>query len=172
MEGFPVSLAGIKKAVAHSAKYPSNDVVGALAGDHSSLETFPMFHTRVTAPTTEVALEMLSQYNLVGFYESRIRSSEAPLEPSKLMLSLCEALKSKGVAKPLVMCIETDWETSRPLVVYSLDERGKAFVKMNTEVPSNVLAEVKDFLMEDPCIVDFDDHFDNVQLDWRNTHIK
>lgn len=159
-----LSLKGLKKAVLHCAKHPGYDVVGAI----SEIDSFPMFHSRLTTAITEVAMRLLKDQQIIGFYESKIRPANTPLEPSKLVLSLAQALKSHGVSQILILCIDNDWEGSNVLSLFTLTNT--SFTKIH-EYPQATITQLKDFLLENPQISDFDDHFANPLSDWKNLHI-
>lgn len=159
-----LSLKGLKKSVLHCASHSGSDVVGALTPNDS----FPMFHSRVTTPIVEVVLNILKDENIIGFYESRIRSSDSPLEPSKLVLLLSQALKSRGIGQVFILCIDNYWQKESPLHLFTLTTN--SYTKIY-EYPGPVVTELKDFVLNDLGINDFDDHFGNIKADWKNLHI-
>lgn len=167
-----ISTLALKKAIIHCAKYSGKDVYGVLVGESQVSDAIPLFHTRPTAPITEAALMLLSQYNIVGFYESRIRSPDTALSPSPYITSLCNALKLKGAPSIYALCIENDWEAESPFALWRLDNKGSNFTKQQYGVSVSSLRSIQDYLIGRENIVDFDDHFSNPNLDWRNLDIQ
>ena len=159
-----LTLKGLKKATLHCARHPGYDVIGAL----SSEDAFPMFHSRVTTAITETTLNLLKHQHLIGFYESRILPANAVMEPSKLILTLANALKAKGVGQVLILCIDSDWQHLSTLYLYTLTQN--SFTKIY-EYPSNIINELKDYVLQNQQIYDFDDHYSNISIDWKNLHI-
>lgn len=73
-----------RKAFLHACKYVADDLVGILVGKQDSekknqytlVDAFPLFHSRILAPTLEVALTLIEQHiakqnlKIVGIYET------------------------------------------------------------------------------------------------------
>ena len=113
-------------------------------------------------------MNLLKEQRLIGFYESKIRSANTSLEPSRLVLSLAQALKARGVPQVFILCIDSDWQHGSPLQLHCLTNNSCA--KIYEFTPETVV-QVKDFILEDLRLYDFDDHFANPACDWRNLHI-
>ncbi|CAG9316311.1 unnamed protein product [Blepharisma stoltei] len=166
-----IATLALKKSAIHCARHPGRDVYGALVGDSKVNDAIPLFHTRPTTAATEVALLMLSQFNIIGFYESRIRGANEELEPSRYITQLCQALKNKGAASVFVLCIESDWNESNIMALFRLDNKGTNFTKQTFDASFNKMS-LTDFLIGHENIVDIDDHLANPRLDWRNQNIQ
>lgn len=159
-----LGLVSLKKITAHCARHPGQDVVGALGvGD-----AFPLFHTRVTTAAMEVALSLLKNEKICGFYESRIRPAGQIMEPSRLILTLAQALKTRNGGQVQIVCVENDWEKESQIQVFTL---GSNSASKSGEVERSKISELKDFICTNPEIFDFDDHFANIEADWRNPQI-
>lgn len=159
-----LNLVSLKKITAHCARHPGQDVVGAL----SLNDAFPLFHTRVTTAATEIALTLLKNEKICGFYESRIRPAGQIMEPSRLILTLAQALKSRNGGQVIIVCVENDWEKESQIQVFTL---GSSSASRSGEVGSSKISELRDFICTNPEIFDFDDHFTSIEADWRNPQI-
>jgi hypothetical protein len=158
------SQKALKKILLHAARHSAQDVLGVFSNE----DAFPLFHSRVTTVAMEVALTLLKDVKISGFYESRIRASGTSLEPSRLACNLALALKAKGTANVWVLCVECDWEKSHPVVLFELI--GNGLVKRN-EISKEQLREALQEVDKSTEIFDFDDHFDNPMVDWKNSQV-
>jgi hypothetical protein len=154
----------LKKVVMHCARHSGQDVIGAL----SLNDAFPMFHTRVTTGATEVCLTLLKNEKICGFYESRIRPAGQVMEPSRLALNLAQALKTKNGGQVLIVCVENDWERENQIQIFTLS--GNSAVRSG-EVDKVKINEVREFVSSNVEVFDFDDHFANIEADWKNPQI-
>jgi len=154
----------LKKVVMHCARHPGQDVIGAL----SFTDAFPLFHTRVTTGATEVALTLLKNERICGFYESRIRPAGQPMEPSRLILTLAQALKTKSGGQVVIVCVENDWERESPIQIFTLSGTSGA---RSGEVSKTKINELRELVTSNVEVFDFDDHFANIQADWKNPQV-
>ncbi|OMJ71541.1 hypothetical protein SteCoe_30213 [Stentor coeruleus] len=159
-----LSMKTLHKAVLHCANHSGQDVIGAI----SATDCFPLFHSHVTTPIAEAALNLLRDENIIGFYESRIKVNKSGLEPSRLILNLASALRARGVGQVFVLVIDSDWDNNSPLWLYTLTPT--SYSKIH-EYPQTVIASVRDLVQDKKDIFDFDDHFANINADWKNSHI-
>eukprot|EP00826_Nyctotherus_ovalis_P051002 TRINITY_DN632_c0_g4_i1.p1 TRINITY_DN632_c0_g4~~TRINITY_DN632_c0_g4_i1.p1 ORF type:complete len:192 (-),score=58.61 TRINITY_DN632_c0_g4_i1:73-648(-) len=174
------------KMLFHCLKYSKSQTTGILLGKVTSGSTeisdvVPLFHTSVLAPSLELAFEMLEVYakgqekQIIGVYESQQGNANPP---SNLAYEL--ARKIVEVNKVTALC----------LVIFSKKELGqlKYSFGVNAYELANGSSDFKgvNFKMgieEEVCkkciesgasntIVDFDDHLESCELDWRNTHFR
>ena len=166
MESF-ASERPLRTALLHASKHPCSGVLGALFGTTAVEGAVPFFHTAPTTPLLEVALDMFSEsYPLAGFYEARIMGEKEALEPSPLLNSLCVAAKDKLKKPVFALCITNNWSAAEVVAVYRVQANATRLQKVTglSQVPL-------EFLKNSPEICDFEDHFQNPQLDWRNPHL-
>jgi hypothetical protein len=157
MEVSPLALV---KLISHSAQHSSRSVIGVLLGTESVSDSVPLFHTPVLTASLEVALQIVGQSPIAGFYEGR-SCSEAST-PSHLITQLAHALAKKGVKRPVVLCV--DASSSRLIAPYRLE--GAVLRPLaDTEVSLPALQG------EQTLVYDFDDHFDDPSKDWRNPQV-
>ena len=154
----------LKKILLHSAKYSSQDVIGVITQN----DAFPLFHSRVTTVATEVALTLLKNEKICGFYESRIRPSGQVLEPSRLISALANALKARTSSPVVVLCVDCDLEKASPAVLFELS--GSNLVK-RAELSREDLRDAFEEVNKNTIIFDFDDHFADANVDWRNLQV-
>jgi hypothetical protein len=122
----------------------------------------------VTTVATEVALTLLKNEKIIGFYESRIRPSGQVLEPSRLISTLANALKARTTSTVIVLCLDCDLDKTSPAVLFELS--GSNLVK-RAELNRDDLREGLEEVNKNTIIFDFDDHFEDASVDWRNLQV-
>jgi hypothetical protein len=146
------------KALLYAMQFPTSDLIGAITAD----DLFPLFHTPPTTLFTEIALQQLSEYQLIGFFESRNRAQNEICKPSKLMESLCSAFEQHTGQKPVVLSLDTV-EDKFILKLDAWETNKFVYVSQNDKLP--------ELPSESITLVDFDMHFEDATLDWRNPDI-
>lgn len=198
---FQIETKAYKKLMLHSIKYHKSDCLGLLLGhkvEGSGQRTviiedaIPLFHNRVMAGTLEVAFDMVESTmvtdscKIVGIYEAPITGADTQQTPSPLAVAIATQIKSGShFNEPCVISIKAvtqrqglgkDESTYLKLDVdmYAMSSGGPqslTLVKQSLEAPDyrTVAGHIKDksYL----SLVDFDDHFDNAENDWRNLTI-
>ena len=168
-----ISPLAYKKAILHCAKHPTSDILGVFIGEDTAEDAIPLFHNRITTPILEVALQLLNNRPILGFYESRIRGADEYNEPSPLIKKLVEGLVKRGAKKIYVLTIDCDWQESQPFGLYRNEGARVNLLKVNCR-PSSLSEELKASVLSDPKIVDIvdmDDHLSDSSLDFNNSHI-
>lgn len=80
-----LSIKAYRKMMLHCLRYASQNVVGVLTGNKSTIEdAFPLFHTPIVNPSLDIALELVEAQlpegqNIVGVYYSNIHTAD-PLD--------------------------------------------------------------------------------------------
>ena len=181
------------KAIAHALKTPSRACCGVFIGapappsdaavSSTSTSTavtdcVPLFHGDcTTSPYFEIALEQVEAHakahgkRVVGAYYAPARREDAATTP--MMESVAQTLKTQYASAFLVVMRGVDLEafasgaTEEAFTSTSGDD-GRRFEVTNANA---VRARVRAFVRgdDDVDIVDFDDHFDELAKDWRNT---
>lgn len=148
-----------KKAMLYAMQYPTADVIGVFTDE----DFFPLFHTPPSALYTEIALQMLHDQNIIGFFEAVNRSSNLPGKPSKIMESLCTSFTENMKRKAMVL---------------SLEKQNDEFIFKLDRWDTNKFTNINEFPVPEDLprdrirLVDFDMHFEDCTLDWRNTHVE
>ena len=179
------------KIMLHCLKHLTSDCYGFLLGKiegnkYIVTNAIPLTHDKIFSPAFKIAVSMIKGFFpneiIIGFYENLILNQmkeEASI--SNQSSYICEMIKKNNKINPLFFQI------------YSKDsgEKGKIFLKdviffkqfvLNEEVFSfidNKKETDEEFnTMKKLCknnrqfeIIDFDDHLENPNLDWRNTFI-
>lgn len=187
---FSLSAKAYAKIVLHCCKYPHRSVNGVVVGtvstkkDHAVLiqDAIPLFHLSLgLAPMLEVALSQVETYvnkkglSLVGYYQAgdtvlstapddtarciASKIAENTEKPCLLMVKNADLLEDR-VALQLFVKTDEQWK-----------EANQKDLLLNEETHALHVAQraVKNRLYEQ--LVDFDNHLDNIQLDWTNTDI-
>ena len=165
-----ISPLAYKKATLHCAKHPTCDILGVLIGEDTAIDAIPLFHNRITTPILEVALQLLNNRPILGFYESKIRGPEECNEPSPLVKKLVEGLVKRGAKKIYILTIDSDWQDSNPFALFRNEGARVNLLKVNSR-PCSLIDELKEYVLPNPEIIDMDDHLSDSSLDFNNSHI-
>ena len=180
------------KIMLHCLKHLTSDCYGFLLGKKESnkyivTDAIPFSHDKIFGPPFKIATSMIKNYfpneKIIGFYENLIvnqMKEEGAI--SNQSQHVCEIIGKNNKFAPVFFQI------------YSKDsgEKGKTFLKdeiffkefiLNEDIFSfvNSKKETQDEFrqMKEYCkhcrqddIIDFDDHLENPNLDWRNVFIE
>lgn len=176
----------------HSIKYHKSDVIGVLLGkkiDSKKIEvqdSVPLFHNKVTSGMLEIAFEMIEatlvneNLKIVGVYEAPILGADTIDFPSPLAVAIATQIKSH-FTEPCIMSLASvnkrdpkDQDSSYMKIEVELNtmaQQGFSLTKRDVEGPDyrRVARYIEDKSYLGLC--DFDDHFENVENDWRNTSL-
>ncbi|KAL5466843.1 hypothetical protein EMCRGX_G030994 [Ephydatia muelleri] len=192
---FSLSAKAYAKIVLHCCKYPHRSVNGVVVGVVSTKkdqgvqiqDAIPLFHLNLAlAPMLEVALSQVETYvttkglTIVGYYQAgetvwsdnvapddtarciASKVAENAEKPCLLMVNNAKLLEDH-VALKLFTKVESEehqWKEASPKDLSLTGE---------TQALHAAQRAVKNRLYEQ--LVDFDNHLDNIQLDWTNTDV-
>lgn len=179
-----LSLQAYCKMSMHSMKYPYATCTGFFLspangeGDKDSklriVETIPVTHTsHYSAPNIEIALNAVKAFAIEqelvisGYYHIGTTGDDAS-SPDLYAQRVCEKI-SETFPNP-ILCIVSP--TSLKLLPHQYIDgkwRVKSTHTITIESNSDSIIHSKDKLHRD--IVDFDEHLDNISLDWTNQKI-
>ncbi|KAL9539552.1 hypothetical protein MBANPS3_010189 [Mucor bainieri] len=178
----------------HAAKYPSSDVCGVLLGKNTAdgllvKTAIPFFHhwTTVT-PMLEIALKQTNLYakkndlSIVGWYHGNARNDDTALPERAIKVT--ETIKRNNQDKAIIFLInnkqfthlEADESAITPFV--HVDNQWKKikepFTSNSTEATLNekdTYSKVRGLFSSSAYnrIHDFDEHVDDVSLNWLET---
>ncbi|KAJ2557755.1 hypothetical protein EV175_001157 [Coemansia sp. RSA 1933] len=194
MAEYTVSLQAYSKAVLHCAKYPWATVHGLFLAEKKAdrirvVDAVPLAHNWTSvAPMFDVALQQVQQYAkgkglcVIGYYVAYedARATQLSGSGSLLAKALVDADDSavafvvdakklgpgsgKAALVPYVFA-DSQWkEQSGAFAEAAKGTKGTSFVLEN----SRVLAATRKLVDEraEVLVFDFDEHMDNVSLDW------
>ena len=186
-----------KKAVFHSLKYISSDVVGLLTSSNtnpslSDCDAFPLSHTKITSPFATIGLEIVEEKYLtenkgkvVGLYESCTNYQKKEDDyVSPITMRLADVLKERNnLEKVIIVTYQFDTiAPSEASIPEPLKEKFEEIAKKNgiekpnfdKELPEeahrgNNTAMPYDLLLKGSLKVKVFDYMGNDQLTLRNT---
>ena len=182
------------KIMLHCLKHTSTDCYGLLLGKFETSkflveDAIPLSHDKIFAPQFEIAIKMIKQFlpesNIIGFYENLMYNQmKDDCEISNQAIYICELIKTnndifnpvlfeifsrdnrnneKGFLEDVIIFKEYTFNDKGGFdFVWDYEESDVEYQKMKTYCEKSIQND----------IVDFDDHFENANLDWRNLFIK
>ncbi|KXS11601.1 UPF0172-domain-containing protein [Gonapodya prolifera JEL478] len=184
MSNYTVNLKSYKKVILHACKYPyASNINGLLIGtkrgpgegeDIAVLDAIPLFHTNVNlTPMLEIATSQAEQYatskglQIVGYYHANLADKAPTVVATKIAATLDHVLGYN-----VLLLMVDPWKlgpksTDYAVVAYTRD--GAAWKNAKSFTPSETLPpafQIADKRADIEALHDFDEHLDNLKLDW------
>lgn len=183
------------KIMLHCLKHLVSDCYGFLLGqvdnnnNYKVTDVIPFSHDKIFGPEFKVAVTMIKKYYpkemIIGIYENLI-FNQMKDEPaiSDQATHVCEIINKNNKIKSVYFQIYSKDKGTKgkgyledeiffKMFIYGNEESPFKFVAKKEESPEE-FAKIKKYccnnLQED--IVDFDDHLENPNLDWRNHFVE
>ncbi|CAK74837.1 unnamed protein product (macronuclear) [Paramecium tetraurelia] len=167
-----------KKAMLHACKYSTEDVIGILIGQINDthvniVDAYPLFHSRVSLNTLEVSLDIISSElqsdrKIIGVYEARANARGIMSEIAKEML---HNINQKQAIVLRISQVEVDDAPILNAKIVSLNENVKYVINSSSTLEWWVIQDCLKAGLHWK-IIDFDAHFENVQLNFRNQYLE
>ena len=179
------------KIILHCLKHLTSDCYGFLLGKKEQnkyiiTNAIPLTHDKIFGPSFKIAVSMIKKFyqndKIIGFYENLIANQmkeEGAL--SNESSYICNIIKKNNKINPLFFQIYS--KDSGKKGDYFLEDEimFKQFI-LNEEdfsfVDNKIESEEEFEKIKELCsnnrqldIIDFDDHLENPNLDWRNTFL-
>ena len=178
------------KIMLHCLKHLTSDCYGFLLGKKESnkytiVDAIPLSHDKIFGTPFKIAATMIKNYypneKIVGFYENLIvNQMKEEGSISNQSFHICEIIQKNCKFSPVLFQIysKDSGEKGQPFL------RDEIFFKILNEdvfsfVDKKKETELEFEQMKEYClnsrqedIIDFDDHLENPNLDWRNTFIE
>ena len=183
-----IAPSAFAKILSHTIKYQHYSVNGLLLGSQNGdsilvQDTYPLFHTgHGLAPMLEIALVQLdtnfgNKLSIVGYYKAfeNCKQQTPDLQCERIMDKLSEHFK-----QPFLLLVDNsalakikEEGSTLPLHIFNRQD-GSLRLNVKTKLFSNehyiIAREVIGKKLFDVC-VDFDDHLEDIKLDWSNAKI-
>ena len=182
------------KIMLHCLKHTSTDCYGLLLGKFETSkfiveDAIPLSHDKIFAPQFEIAIKMIKQFlpesNIIGFYENLMYNQmKDDCEISNQAIYICDLIKSNNdVYTPVLFEIFSRdignqdkgfLEDDIFFKQYFFNDKGGFDFLSDFKETEEQYKKLKSYCEKSIQneIVDFDDHFENANLDWRNLFIK
>ena len=179
------------KIMLHCLKHLTSDCYGFLLGKKEGnkyivTDAIPLTHDKIFAPSFKVAVSMIKQFfpkeKIVGFYENLIvNQMKEDGAISHQSTYVCELINKNSKVNPILFQIyskdsgkkgEGFLEDEILFKEFVLNEEVWSFVDNKKESKEEFKA-IKKFCKNNRQleIIDFDEHLEDPNLDWRNTFI-
>ena len=180
------------KIMLHCLKHLTSDCYGFLLGKKESnkyiiVDAIPLSHDKIFGTPFKIAATMIKNYypneKIIGFYENLIvNQMKEEGSISNQSLHICQIIQKNCKFSPVLFQIysKDSGEKGQPFLKdeiffkeFILNDDVFSFVdkKKETEDEFEQMKEYcKNSRQED--IIDFDDHLENPNLDWRNSFIE
>eukprot|EP01017_Pseudomicrothorax_dubius_P000541 TRINITY_DN0_c2073_g1_i2.p1 TRINITY_DN0_c2073_g1~~TRINITY_DN0_c2073_g1_i2.p1 ORF type:complete len:188 (+),score=47.58 TRINITY_DN0_c2073_g1_i2:50-613(+) len=173
-----------KKAAAHVLRYTTEDVIGVLVGRRGPgtvtlVDAYPLAHGPVMAPLLEIAFELIDANKpegttIVGLYEAVVKTNRSPtLTPSGV--KVLEVIADRAGADAIALLIDQNTANDEEVITFharqlSQKEHRLSEVPESGLSPAFAMSSLEKVIRERQyrSIVDFDAHFEDVSLDFRN----
>merc|ERR1712226_289268 len=178
------------KIILHAAKYPHCAINGVLLTDRTKgkdsrsvkfVDAIPLFHLSLTlAPMMEVALTQIdtyckeNNYAIGGYYHANEHAED--VKPTITAQKVADKIYEQNDSACLIMVQNSNLSldcTMESLDLYTCND-GKWAKKNQSELLEAGSLEMASSLLCSKAyreIVDFDNHLDDVALDWQNQEI-
>ena len=179
------------KIILHCLKHLTSDCYGFLLGKKEQnkyiiTNAIPLTHDKIFGPPFKIAVSMIKKFfqndKIIGFYENLIANQmkeEGAL--SNESSYICNIIKKNNKMNPLLFQIyskkswkkgDTFLEDEIMFKQFILNEEDFSFVDNKIESEEE-FKKIKELCSNNRQldIIDFDDHLENPNLDWRNTFL-
>ncbi|CAD8065023.1 unnamed protein product [Paramecium primaurelia] len=167
-----------KKAMLHACKYSTEDVIGILIGQINDkhvniLDAYPLFHSRVSLNTLEISLDIISSElqsdrKIIGVYEARANTRGIM---SEIVQEMLNTINQKQAILMRISQIEVDDNLVLNAKIVSLNENVKYVINSSSTLEWKIIQDCLKAGLHWK-IIDFDAHFENVQLNFRNQYLE
>ena len=175
----------------HCLKHLTSDCYGFLLGKKEEnkyivTNAIPLTHDKIFGPSFKIAVSMIKGFfpneKIIGFYENLIvNQMKEDGAISNQSTYICQIINKNSKINPLLFQIyskdsgkkgTTYLEDEILFKQFILNEEVFSFVDNKKETDEEFL-KMKKFCMNNRQleIIDFDDHLENPNLDWRNTFV-
>ncbi len=179
------------KIMLHCLKHLTSDCYGFLLGKKEEnkyivTNAIPLTHDKIFGPSFKIAVSMIKGFfpneKIIGFYENLIvNQMKEDGAISNQSTYICQIINKNSKINPLLFQIyskdsgkkgTTYLEDEILFKQFILNEEVFSFVDNKKETDEEFL-KMKKFCMNNRQleIIDFDDHLENPNLDWRNTFV-
>nr|VZI01965.1 unnamed protein product [Spirometra erinaceieuropaei] len=183
MSTVSVSKVAFAKIILHVSKYPHTAVNGVLLGEVEPdgeihvVDSVPLFHSALTlAPMLEIAFYQIESYcshkelTICGYYQANELLNAN--SPNPLAFKIADKIRENSKQACLLM-VRNDrlkQPSSASLSLHTFRE-GKWRESSGLRVEPSAVEFLKPYLNRLADFSDFDCHLDDVEHDWRNTHL-
>ena len=191
MEVIDLNSKAYYKIMLHCLKHLTSDCYGFLLGKKEQnkyiiTNAIPLTHDKIFGPSFKIAVSMIKKFyqndKIIGFYENLIANQmkeEGAL--SNESSCICNIIKKNNKINPLFFQIyskdsgkkgDNFLEDEIMFKQFILNEEDFSFVDNKIESEEE-FKKIKELCSNNRQldIIDFDDHLENPNLDWRNTFL-
>ena len=179
------------KIMLHCLKHLTSDCYGFLLGKKEGNKyivnnAIPLTHDKIFGPSFKIAVSMIKGFfpneKIIGFYENLIvNQMKEDGAISNQSTYICQIINKNSKINPLLFQIyskdsgkkgATYLEDEILFKQFILNEEAFSFVDNKKETDEE-FQKMKKFCINNRQleIIDFDDHLENPNLDWRNTFV-
>ena len=181
------------KIMLHCLKHLTSDCYGLLLGKKEKNkyivnDAIPLSHDKIFGPPFKIAISMIKNYfpneKIIGFYENLIvNQMKEEGAVSNQAQHICEIIKKNNNFESIFFQIysKDSGDKSKPFLKDEIffkqfilnDENVFSFIDSKKETDEE-FQQIKDYCIHNrqQDIIDFDEHLENPNLDWRNTFVE
>ena len=182
------------KIMLHCLKHLTSDCYGLLLGKKEKNNKYivndaiPLSHDKIFGPPFKIAISMIKNYfpneKIIGFYENLIvNQMKEEGAVSNQAQHICEIIKKNNNFESIFFQIysKDSGDKSKPFLKDEIffkqfilnDENVFSFIDLKKET-NEEFQQMKDYCIHNrqQDIIDFDEHLENPNLDWRNTFVE
>ncbi len=181
------------KIMLHCLKHLTSDCYGFLLGKKESnkyivSDAIPLSHDKIFGPPFKIAVSMIKNYypndKIIGFYENLIvNQMKEEGAVSNQAQHICEIIGKNNKFEAIYFQIysKDSGDKSKPFLKDEIffkefilnDENVFSFIDLKKET-NEEFQQMKDYCIHNrqQDIIDFDEHLENPNLDWRNTFVE
>ena len=182
------------KIMLHCLKHLTSDCYGLLLGKKEKNNKYivndaiPLSHDKIFGPPFKIAISMIKNYfpneKIIGFYENLIvNQMKEEGAVSNQAQHICEIIGKNNKFEAIYFQIysKDSGDKSKPFLKDEIffkefilnDENVFSFIELKKET-NEEFQQMKDYCIHNrqQDIIDFDEHLENPNLDWRNTFVE
>ena len=182
------------KIMLHCLKHLTSDCYGLLLGKKEKNNKYivndaiPLSHDKIFGPPFKIAISMIKNYfpneKIIGFYENLIvNQMKEEGAVSNQAQYICEIIGKNNKFEAIYFQIysKDSGDKSKPFLKDEIffkefilnDENVFSFIDLKKET-NEEFQQMKDYCIHNrqQDIIDFDEHLENPNLDWRNTFVE
>ena len=182
------------KIMLHCLKHLTSDCYGLLLGKKEKNNKYivndaiPLSHDKIFGPPFKIAISMIKNYfpneKIIGFYENLIvNQMKEEGAVSNQAQHICEIIGKNNKFGAIYFQIysKDSGDKSKPFLKDEIffkefilnDENVFSFIDLKKET-NEEFQQMKDYCIHNrqQDIIDFDEHLENPNLDWRNTFVE
>ncbi|KAK7572159.1 hypothetical protein V9T40_014631 [Parthenolecanium corni] len=180
------------KMMLHAAKYPQCAVNGVLLASNDQndgrsqsvayVDAIPLFHLCLNvSPMAEIALSQIESWasadglTIAGYYSANENLYDTSIDKpaNKIADKINEKFRSSNLVVIDNRLVTLSHSDPAIKTFHNIDGKWRLLDKSKVQIDDSVLVKTSELMLQKAYydLVDFDNHLDNISLDWKNVNL-